>query len=109
MRNAEGEQKQRQQMLIKDFYELLNNKKNFERQVNLKARQQKTLMEMRLEETHKPKLAPMTSRHLSVKSRGDLSHRDYSNVLASRSMTKLEKIRKQKQENEIKEVEGCTF
>ena len=41
-----------QGQLIKDFYDLLANKKAFERQVNIKAHKQKTLMEMRLEETH---------------------------------------------------------
>lgn len=51
-------------------------------------------MEMRLEETHKPQLAPKTLMHQSVKKRGDLSRRDYSDVLASRSMSKLDKIRK---------------
>lgn len=62
--------------------------------MNVKAHKQKTLMEMRLEETHKPQLAPKTMRHNSVKSRGDLSRRDYSEVLATRSMTKLEKMKK---------------
>ena len=66
-------------------------------------------MEMRLQETHKPKLAPGTLRNQSVKNRGDLSRSDYSQVLASRSTTKLEKILRQKQENDIKEVKDCTF
>ena len=64
---------------------------------------------MRLEETHKPKLAPATARHMSVKNRGDLSRRDYSHVLATRSTSKLEKIRKQRQEDEYKEIKDCTF
>ena len=75
----------------------------------MKAHKQKTVVEMRLEETHKPQLAPKTLRHQSVKNRGDLSRRDYCDVLATSSMTKLEKMRKQREENEIREVQGCTF
>jgi hypothetical protein len=48
-------------------------------------------------------------RHQSVKNRGDLSRKDYSDVLATRSKSKINKIKKQKEENDIREVKDCTF
>jgi hypothetical protein len=85
--------------LIKDFYDLLNNKKTFDRNINSKANTMKTKIDMRTNETFKPALAPGTARHLSVQKREQMSRHDYSNTLASRSEQKLDKLYMLKQEN----------
>ena len=51
-----------QQDLIKTFYQLLNNKKQFDRQVSVQKHVFKAAQEMRHEETYTPKLAPKTDK-----------------------------------------------
>jgi hypothetical protein len=64
---------------------------------------------MRANETFKPAMAPKTSRHISVQRREQLSRIDYSNALAARSTSKLDKLYMMKQENQRKIDKQCTF
>ena len=79
-----------QEKLIGDFYPLVSNKKSFDRKSTILSHHQKTLREMSTEETHKPKLAPKTSRDYQRSS----TRKAYFEVLAQRSPVKLEKIQK---------------
>ena len=88
----------KQKELIKDFYDLLSNKKTFDRNINSKANQIKIKSDMRANETFRPALAPGTARHISVQRREQLSALDYSNTLATRSTSKLQKLYMLKQD-----------
>ena len=105
----ENDLKSNQTRLIKDFYGLLNNKKLFSRQANLQAHKLKSLTEMRIQETYRPKLAPLSSRIVTNSARGHLSKKDYSTVLHQKNPIKQQRIQKLKEDKLREEVKGCTF
>lgn len=98
-----------QKKLIKDFFELLNNKKIYEQQIRTQEMNRKTVQEMNEAQTFTPKLAPKTSRINRSQMRDQLSQKQYIKKLYMRSREKSLKIENLRQECIDKELMNCTF
>lgn len=98
-----------QKLLIEDFYEILNNKKMYERQLRKEKSTSRTRSEMRRKETFRPVLAPRTGKFRRSQERDSLTRSQYSSRLHQRSAEKGARVERIRQESIEKEVENCTF
>lgn len=83
-----------QLQLIQDFYSLLNNKKNFDREIKRDYKNQATIKKLTKDQTFKPRLSPKSKTFRTTKIRESLTQKEYTNILSQKPQSKSKHKRK---------------